>query len=124
MNILTMSAKFKTKFNTEWLTDVAISSWLQPVTADPYRARCSLCCKTFDLSNMGRQVVLSHKVGLRMEPVIMLHQIGLCNYARSVELYLMLIYIVVIQSVIVWKIFCIGSGKLREFHIANFVSTL
>jgi hypothetical protein len=62
-----------------------------------------------------------------MEPVIMLHQIGLCNYARSVELYLMLIYIVVIQSVIVWKIFCIGSGKpgkLREFHIANFVSTL
>ena len=60
-----MSAKFKTEFNNELLTDSAFASWLQAVPADPQRARCTLCCKTFDLSNMGRQAIVSHKAGVK-----------------------------------------------------------
>lgn len=60
-----MSAKFKTTFNNEWLTDSAFASWLQAVPADPHRARCTLCSKTFDLSNMGRQAIVSHKSGVK-----------------------------------------------------------
>jgi len=57
--------KFKTRFNNEWQTDPAFESWLQPVPDDPHRARCSLCSKTFDLSNMGRQAIVSHKSGAK-----------------------------------------------------------
>ena len=60
-----MSAKFKSTFNNEWLTDSAFASWLQAVPDDPHRARCSLCSKTFDLNNMGRQAIVSHKSGVK-----------------------------------------------------------
>lgn len=60
-----MSAKFRTKFNSDWLKDSAFVPWLHAVPNDPYRAGCTVSCKTFDLSNMGRQAVVSHKAGLK-----------------------------------------------------------
>ena len=34
--------------------------WVQPVSSNPYAAKCILCTKTVDLSNMGRQALVSH----------------------------------------------------------------
>jgi len=38
-------------------TDFAI--WVQPVSSNPYAAKCIWCMRTVDLSNMGRQAVVS-----------------------------------------------------------------
>jgi hypothetical protein len=55
-----MSAKSKTQFKKEWLEIPEFSSWLQSVEHDVHQARCQVCFKNFDLSNMGRQSVASH----------------------------------------------------------------
>ena len=56
-----MSSKFKTLFNKDWLMDKSFSSWIE-ASISPHQARCKLCCKTFELSNMGRQAVKSHEM--------------------------------------------------------------
>jgi hypothetical protein len=56
-----MSAKFKTKFNINWLSEPLFASWLQQVKDNCHEARCILCKKNFQLSNMGRQAVVSHQ---------------------------------------------------------------
>lgn len=57
-----MSAAKKCSFNPDW-TNPNISeyaSWIKPVQNDPHSALCTLCCKTFSLSNMGNTAVCSH----------------------------------------------------------------
>ena len=34
--------------------------WVQLVSCNPYAAKCIWCTKTVDLSNMGRQALVSH----------------------------------------------------------------
>ena len=34
--------------------------WVQPVSSNPYAAKCIWCTETVDLSNMGRQALVSH----------------------------------------------------------------
>ena len=34
--------------------------WVQPVSSNPYAAKCIWCTKTVDLSSMGRQALVSH----------------------------------------------------------------
>ena len=40
--------------------DKSFSSWIEAF-ASPHQARCKRCCKTIELSNMGRQAVKSHE---------------------------------------------------------------
>jgi len=42
------------------LNDVEFSSWLKAVENNIHQARCTLCMKTFELSNMGKMAVSSH----------------------------------------------------------------
>jgi len=42
-------------------TDFAL--WVQPVSNNPYTAKCICCKKTVDLSNMGQQALVSHMSG-------------------------------------------------------------
>jgi hypothetical protein len=55
------SAKFKTRFNVNWLRDPSFSSWLLQVKDDCHAARCAICQRNFLLSNMGRKAVVSHQ---------------------------------------------------------------
>uniref|UniRef100_A0A915IDJ1 BED-type domain-containing protein n=1 Tax=Romanomermis culicivorax TaxID=13658 RepID=A0A915IDJ1_ROMCU len=51
------------KFPLDWInpsTEPSWSDWLQPVDGDPYKVHCTVCRKTFSLSNMGRQTIKSH----------------------------------------------------------------
>jgi hypothetical protein len=50
----------KTVFNSDWLNNVAWNGWLSRCVGDVHSARCSVCFKTFSLSNMGQQAVISH----------------------------------------------------------------
>jgi len=54
-------ASKKTVFNNSWLEEKNWRSWLTRCNSDPYAARCILCLKTFALSNMGKQAVISHE---------------------------------------------------------------
>jgi len=55
-----MSSKYNSFFNKDWLTDKSFSSWIEPA-ASVHQARCKLCSKSFELSNMGRKAVTSHE---------------------------------------------------------------
>lgn len=60
-----MSAK-KSVFNKEWCDErlnPKWSKWLEPDEKNPNVAKCLVCKKTFSLSNMGRQAVVSHEKG-------------------------------------------------------------
>ena len=48
----------KTTFNQKWLEEDEFKLWLAP-TKDASIARCKLCKKDIELSNMGRQALLS-----------------------------------------------------------------
>ena len=52
----------KTTFNQKWLEEDAFKLWLAP-TKNVSIARCKLCKKDIELSNMGRQALLSHCSG-------------------------------------------------------------
>jgi len=56
-----MSSKFKTKFNINWLREPFFPSWQQQVKANCHEASCIICMNNFQLSNMGRQAVVSHQ---------------------------------------------------------------
>ena len=51
--------KKKTVFNHKWLEEDEFKSWLAS-TKDEDKARCKLCKKDIELSNMVRQALLSH----------------------------------------------------------------
>ncbi|GFR90845.1 deoxyhypusine synthase [Elysia marginata] len=50
----------KCKFNPAWLLEPEYSSWLEEVPNDVHRAMCSLCKKSFDISNKSRGNLDSH----------------------------------------------------------------
>ena len=41
--------KYKVTFVDRWLEDVGFKSWLQEMEKNTYSAKCSICCKTFDI---------------------------------------------------------------------------
>ena len=51
--------KDQTYFSKDWLTDPDFKNWLAD-TNDNTAARYKVCHKTFKLSNMGRQALISH----------------------------------------------------------------
>jgi hypothetical protein len=53
-------------FNSQWCDinlNPEIAVWISPIERDPTAAYCKVCVKTFKLSNMGRQAVMSHANG-------------------------------------------------------------
>ena len=46
----------------DWLTDADFKNWLTD-TDDNSATCCKICHKTFKLSNMGRQALISHASG-------------------------------------------------------------
>ncbi|XP_007541023.1 acetyl-CoA acetyltransferase, mitochondrial isoform X1 [Poecilia latipinna] len=55
----------KCKFNENWLFIQNFSTWLRPVPANMYVARCILCKKFFKLGTMGIKAVESHMRSMR-----------------------------------------------------------
>ena len=56
----------KTVFNSLWTNPVhhpRWSTWIEAAPKDKNAARCKLCQKTFSLSNMGQQAIVSHEKG-------------------------------------------------------------
>lgn len=53
----------QTFFQDDWLSDPCFNSWLLEVPRNNKYAKCKLCNKTFELSNMGRRAVSSHMDG-------------------------------------------------------------
>lgn len=54
----------KSVFNDNWPLD-ADYHWAQRVSGDPRSCHCTLCNKTFSLSNMGIGALMSHKLGAK-----------------------------------------------------------
>ena len=54
--------KDQTYILKDWLTDADFKDWLAD-TDDNSATRCKICHKTFKLSNMGRQALISHASG-------------------------------------------------------------
>ena len=52
----------QTVFNTQWLDDDEFKSWIKPSKREN-QANCKLCRKDIELSNMGRQSLVSHALG-------------------------------------------------------------
>src|SRR6267154_2547463 len=50
----------RTTLKKVWLNDSEFTSWLKAVKDNIHPARCTICMKTFELSNMGRTAVSSH----------------------------------------------------------------
>ena len=63
-----MSKNKKTIFNPLWLEDDEFKSWLCS-SKESDKARCKLCKKDFELSNMGRQALISHASGKRHKEI-------------------------------------------------------
>ena len=57
--------KYSSKFNTEWKLKKEYSSWLTGVEGDDSRAYCSLCSRSFDVSNMGLSAIYDHHNGMK-----------------------------------------------------------
>ena len=57
--------KYDSKFNEEWKLKKAFSAWLTGVEGDDSRAYCSLCSRSFDVSNMRLSVIDDHHNGLK-----------------------------------------------------------
>ncbi|KAH6933564.1 hypothetical protein HPB50_016336 [Hyalomma asiaticum] len=57
-----MSGGKKCSFNADWANPSVSDyvSWIRPVENDPHEAMCTVCRKTFSLSNMGHRAVSSH----------------------------------------------------------------
>ena len=54
--------KDQTYSSKDWLTDPEFKNWLADTNGST-AARCKVCHKTFKLSNMGRQALISHASG-------------------------------------------------------------
>ncbi|KAG0419894.1 hypothetical protein HPB47_003807, partial [Ixodes persulcatus] len=55
----------KYSFNLDWTNpDMSTNaSWIRPVLNDSDSARCTICCKKFTLSNMGKMAITTHVEG-------------------------------------------------------------
>ena len=56
-------------FNNNWLTSSKYSSWLVKSNCKS-KARCKLCCKDFDISNMGVSALESHASGKKHTDIV------------------------------------------------------
>ena len=52
-----------TNFNSAWLQEEQFKPWLAAVEKDNHKAKCTVCGLTFELSNMGKQALISHSKG-------------------------------------------------------------
>ena len=55
--------KYCTTFSDRWLSDSRFSDWLRKVEGNESSAKCSYCCKIFDILNMGESGLASHMKG-------------------------------------------------------------
>ena len=55
-----MSTKKQFYFKKEWLQDPDFKLWLQEVPTNRTKAKCILCQKTIELSNMGKFTLKIH----------------------------------------------------------------
>ena len=53
----------QTSFNSAGLHEELFKHWLETVEEDNHKARCIVCGLTFELSNMGKQALISHSKG-------------------------------------------------------------
>ena len=49
-------------FSEHWLENSSYKLWLER-DRDKYKAKCKVCMKTFDVSNMGESALASHEKG-------------------------------------------------------------
>ncbi|XDV39420.1 hypothetical protein PO909_008670 [Leuciscus waleckii] len=59
----------KCRFNNVWLHLETYKTWLEKVQ-DPRKARCGLCSKIIDISNMGESALASHAKGAKHQAVV------------------------------------------------------
>ena len=57
-------------FSYDWLSDSEFKMLLVEVPGDNKLARCKYCKKSFSLSNMGRQALVSHGTGQKHQNII------------------------------------------------------
>ena len=62
--------KDQTFFSHNWLSDPEFKMWLVEVPGDNKLARCKHCKKSFNLSNMGRQALVSHGTGQKHQNIV------------------------------------------------------
>ena len=67
-------------FNENWLQKPRFKDWLRKDLCSSRKARCTLCSKGFDISNMGMSALLSHQKGSR--------HIQLANHGNTMNAYL------------------------------------
>ena len=53
----------ETTFNPAWLQEDLFNPWLASVETDECKARCTVCGLKLELSNMGKQALISHSKG-------------------------------------------------------------
>lgn len=80
-------ARRKTVFNKDWVDSSVNPEWSRmfaEVPGDIYKARCKICNKSFNLSNMGRQAITSHiKGGKHIKNLSKLKGPTLDRFAKS-----------------------------------------
>ena len=52
----------KCLFSERWFENPSYKLWLER-DSDKYKAKCRVCVKTFDVSNMGESALASHEKG-------------------------------------------------------------
>lgn len=64
----------KCALNLDWtnLNISEVASWIKPAPHDAYSAQCTVCCKKFSLSNMGKTAVSSHAASKKYQTALKL----------------------------------------------------
>jgi len=66
-------------FNNGWLLEEDYKLWIEKVPTDISSARCSVCRKTFSLSNMGKNALDSHRKSTKHMAAVTAKRIDLVN---------------------------------------------
>ena len=61
--------KDQTFFSHDWLSDPEFKTWLVEVSGDNKLTRCKYRKKSFNLSNMGHQALVSHGAGQKHQNI-------------------------------------------------------
>ena len=62
-----MYKRSKISFQDEWLQMEKYKSWISKVPRQPFKAKCKLCMKEFDVENMGKSSLDSHISGKKLK---------------------------------------------------------